>query len=240
MRILLSPKFAKKVALAMFITALGLALVSFIAVLGLVPLSQLTSPDFARAVVGTVSVNAEQNIPTWFSASVLLLNSVLLAAISSVKRAAGEKYVAHWKALSVTFLILSMDEIVGVHDRTNSLLSSVLLTGGIFTYSWVIPWSAFVLFFLLAYLRFFRALPKRSKWLFFAAGTLYVGGALGLEMVVGYMISTADGRAQISFRFEQTIEELLEMTGAIVFFYALTGYCEGSFMGRECGSKAVQ
>jgi hypothetical protein len=233
MRIFMSPKFRKKAASALFLTALGLCLISFgVTALGFEALSQLTSRAFSNKVVETVNVNFEQNLPTWFSASVLLLNSVLLAAISSMKRAVGDKYVLHWRGLAVIFLILSMDEIVGVHNKSAKLLPSVLHTGGIFYYAWVIPGSVFVFFFLLAYLRFFRALPTRAKWLFFAAGGLYVRGVLGLEMFLGYLVSTEDGRAQLLFRVQETVEEFLEMTGAIVFFYALTGYCEGSLMCR--------
>ena len=111
MKILMSPKFAKRLALALLLTTLVLTLVSFTAQLGLKTLSQFTgarstldmpaSRELARSVVGMVNVDYEQNIPTWFSASVLLLNSVLLAAIASTKKALGDKYVAHWWALSV-------------------------------------------------------------------------------------------------------------------------------------------
>ena len=70
---------------------------------------------------------------------------------------------------------------------------------------------------------------------FSALGVLYVGGALGLEMVVGYMgmVSETDGIARIWFLLEETTEEFLEMTGAIVFFYALTGYCEEVTHGKN-------
>jgi hypothetical protein len=189
MKILMSPKFAKRLALALLLTALVLTLVSFTAQLGLKPLSQFigarssldmpASRELARSVVGMVNVDYERNIPTWFSASVLLLNSVLLAAIASTKKALGDKYVAHWWALSVIFLLLSMDEVARIHDTVGWYLSPVFRTGGIFTYFWVIPWSVFVLLVLVTYLRFFFALPRRVKWLFLAAGGLYVGGALG-------------------------------------------------------------
>jgi hypothetical protein len=232
MRILMSAKFARRVALALFLTTVVLSVISFTAPLGLKPLVQFigaissldmaASRELARRVVGIVNVDYEQNIPTWFSASVLLLNAVLLAAISSTKRALGDKYVAHWWGLSVIFLILSLDEIVGIHDKVSILLSPMLGTSGVFTYFWVIPWSVFVLLVLLAYVRFFFALSTRVKWLFLAAGGLYVGGALGGEMVLGHMVSMEDDVDERWWRLEAMAEEFLEMTGAIVFFYALT------------------
>ena len=237
MKISMSPKFAKRVALALFFTALVLTLVSFTAQLGLKPLTQFIiakssltmqeSRQLARSLVGMVNVDYEQNIPTWFSAFVLLLNSVLLAAIASTKKALGNKYVGHWWGLSVIFLMLSLDEVARIHDTVGWWLSPVFRTSGIFTYFWVVPWSVFVLFVTLTYLRFFFSLPKRVKWLFLSAGGLYVGGALGGEMVLGYMVSESDV-ADKWWRLEVITEEFLEMTGATVFFYALTGYCEDS------------
>jgi hypothetical protein len=246
MKILMSPKFAKRLALALVLTALVLTIVSLTAELGLKPLSQFVgarsslnmqeSRELAKGVVGIVNVNAEQNIPTWFSASVLLLNSILLAAIASTKKALGDKYVTHWWGLAVIFLILSLDEIAGVHDRVNVLLTPMFGTRGVFTYFWVIPWSAFVVLVLLAYLRFFFALSRKVKWLFLAAGGLYIGGALGGDMVMGQLISMEGGLEErwwlgLEERWVRLVvlaEEFLEMTGAIVFFYALTGYCEDS------------
>lgn len=236
MKILMSPKFAKRLTLALLLTALILTLVSFIAPLSLERLSQLiraissfsmtASQDIARHVVELVHVDHEQSIATWFSAAVLLLNSVLLAAISSTKAAVGDKYVAYWLGLSVIFLILSVDEVAGFHDRASILLWPVFRTSGIFAFFWVIPGSVLVLLFVLAYLRFFFALPRRVKWLFLAAGGLYVGGALGVEMVGGYMHS--EGADERWKQLAALAEEFLEMTGASVFFYALTGYCEDS------------
>jgi hypothetical protein len=225
MRILISPTFAKRAALVMFLTALVLSLVSFA-----VSLSMPDPQELAKRVVKIVHVDYERNIPTWFSASVLLLSSVLLAAISSTKRAAGDKYVARWWGLSAIFLILSLDETAGIHDRVNPLLTPVLLTSGSLKFFWVIPWSFFVLLFLLVYLRFFFALPRRVKWLFLGAGGLYVGGALGMEIVGWYMAS--EGVDKYWRQFETLTEESLEMMGAIVFFYALTGYLEASLVGR--------
>jgi len=235
----MSPKFARNVALAIFLTALVLTLASFSVRLGITPLSHLidarssldmpAARELAREVSGIVRVNQEMNITTWFSASVLLLNSVLLASISSTKKALGDKYAAHWWGLSAIFLTLSLDEAVGIHDRVNYLLSPMTGTSGIFTHFWVIPWSVFVLLFLLAYLKFFFALPTRIKWLFLGAGGLYVGGALGMEMILGYMAS--EGVAERWVRLEVLTEEFLEMTGAIVFLYALMGYCEDSDVG---------
>jgi hypothetical protein len=241
----MSPKFVKQATLGMFLAALFLAFVSLSWQLSLDALSRLTSQPIAEELVDLMNVNEEANIPTWFSSSVLLLDSILLVVIYSAERTVGSRYATHWGALSVIFLLLSLDETAQVHDRTGKLLSPALHTGGFLTYAWVIPAAAFVFLFVLAYLRFFLALPtRRIKSLFFFSGLLYVGGALGMEMVVGYLMSvvqSAPGTAiqefltadnGVVFRLEETIEEFMEMSGAILFFYTLTQCGGASFSIR--------
>ena len=96
-----------------------------------------------------------------------------------------------------------------------------------------------MLLVLLTYLRFFFALPRRVKWLFAGAGSLYVGGALGGEMVLGYMISKGYVAANRWWRPEVLTEEFLEMTGAIVFFYALTEIVRGLACGEDKRAAAA-
>ncbi len=65
--------------------------------------------------------------------------------------------------VSAIFLMLSLDEVAGFHDRVSPLLSPVLGTSGIFTYVWVIPGVAFVVLFLVVYLRFFSPSQRESS-----------------------------------------------------------------------------
>jgi hypothetical protein len=80
MRILISPKFARKVALALFLTALVLTLLSFSAQLGLEPLSQLIS---ARS---TLNMQASRELA---GALVELVNVMLVSR--SLARALGAR-----------------------------------------------------------------------------------------------------------------------------------------------------
>ena len=169
------------------------------------------------------NVDKENNIPTYFSTVLLLLSASILALIASVKARAGDHFTRYWLALAVIFLCLSIDEASSLHERLMSPVRDLLGVGGWLRFAWVIPGMVFVAAFGLAYLRFLFHFPKRPRLLLVVAGCLYVGGAIGLEMVGGH--HAAFYRAN-SFTYSviTTIEEGLEMSGIIVFIYTLLVY----------------
>jgi hypothetical protein len=193
-------------------------------------------------------VNEEAAIPTWYSSSTLLLSSVLLAVIAVAKRRNHDRYTLHWLGLSIIFLFLSMDEVIQVHEALGGaeiqpLLSNFLgLTPSGFIYHiWVVPGAAVVLVFVLAYLRFLIRLPQETRRLFLVAGTLFVLGALGLEILTARIIyefggieswrENAGAIPQIIAGIITSIEELLEMLGIVVFVYALLSYIRSYMKG---------
>ncbi|MCZ0904903.1 hypothetical protein ON021_33910, partial [Microcoleus sp. HI-ES] len=95
--------------------------------------------------------------------------------------------------------------------------------GGIFYFVWVIPGAIFVAVTALAYLKFLRHLPRKTRDFFLLAGSIYVGGALGMEMVGGYY-ADAVGQRNLIYGLMVCVEEILEMVGVIVFIYALLSY----------------
>lgn len=92
------------------------------------------------------NVDEEVNLPTLYSSSALLLCSALLAIIAYAKKVAGERYVQYWKALSIIFMILSLDEYLGLHEKIIEPLRHTLHTSGLLYYSWVIPGAFLYLF----------------------------------------------------------------------------------------------
>jgi len=64
-------------------------------------------------------------------------------------------------------------------------------------------------------------LAVKTQRLFIAAGTLYVLGSLGVEMSEGLIAESLGGRRNLPYITLATVEEFLEMSGAIIFLYAL-------------------
>ena len=153
------------------------------------------------------------------------VNGESIAIIAITKHKQGDRYAFQWKCLSLIFLYLSVNEAAGIHELAIDPLRQALNLGGIFYFAWVIPGAILVSIFVLAYLKFLMSLPAKTRNLFIVAGVIYVGGALGIELVGG-AYAYAQGITDLAYSIIVTIEEALEMIGILVFIYALLDYIE--------------
>jgi hypothetical protein len=176
-------------------------------------------------------LNGEGNIPSWYSSIALLLCAFLLANITSLKK--HSPYRAHWRALSFIFVYLSIDESAQLHERWNYLMKPFVQLIKPFIHSsellyapWVVPGAIFVAVVLISYIKFLNRLPQQIKWLFLIAGTVYVTGAVGMEVVENYLLGNSGGVETFFYQMIVVIEEFYEMFGIIVFIYALLSYLE--------------
>ena len=192
-----------------------------------------------ESVLGLVDqfdLDREGNLPAWFSAMMLTACAVLLFAIYLAKRRRRDAQTACWGGLAAIFLYLSVDEASGLHELTFSLAHAFFdLTGALYG-GWMIPFGALLLVFAAFYLRFLLNLPRRFQVLFVLAGALYVGGAIGMELVSweyrwSVMEATpGDFDAKVAASKDMTYtllviaEETMEMLGAAVFLHALLRY----------------
>ncbi len=217
-----------KVALMLGIAALLFTLVSFI--------GNLLQPVLGE-VVTLFGVGEDLSIPSWYSAILLLFASALVATIAFAKRFSGDsRYIGRWAVLAVIFLYLSNDEMLRLHERMSGTLLQPALDSlgfeptGVLSYPWIIVYAPLVAVFALAYLKFWLDLPSRIRFLFFAAGAIFVGGAIGAEMFNAWYDHTF-GAGTIAGAMTH-LEELMEMLGVVVFVYALMSYI-GSHLNLE-------
>jgi hypothetical protein len=226
-KIYISPS---KILQLIIIVIVSLALISFVIKLGEnLQINYL----YRRQLVKLFYVDAEKNIPTIFAVSVLLCNSFILAIIAHFKKQATHPNVGHWIGLSAIFFFLAMDEGVSIHELlVNPLHDALHIHGGLLTFTWVIAGGIFVVLFVLSYLQFTFKLPAKTRRLFIAAFALYVGGAVGLEMIGGNLADLY-GFESLPYLIETTIEEPMETIGAGVFLYALLSYLKLQLSDRE-------
>ncbi len=141
--------------------------------------------------------------------------------------------------LAFIFLLLSMEEAASFHDLLNiSTLKTYLPTNRFLRWTWVIPGGLLALTVFMLYIPFLRALPRRTAGLILLAGVLFVGGAVGFEMIES-AIFTVKGGFNLSFILTAHAEELLEMVGVILFIYALLDYIEPRWLVSVCRHGAV-
>lgn len=169
------------------------------------------------------SVDAELNVPTLYSVLALLFSSILLGAIAHAKNLDGDRYKHHWKVLSLIFLYLSLDEAAQFHEQLLYPMQKLLNATGFLYFTWVVPFAFLVVIFLLCYIKFLFHLPIATRKLFFLASVLYIGGAIGMEMLGGNR-AYHEGTQTIPYLIFATIEESCEMVGIVVFIHALMSY----------------
>jgi hypothetical protein len=125
--------------------------------------------------------------------------------------------------LSAIFILMSLDETAHIHEAIGEKLHLALNTGGFLLFAWVIPAAIFVALLALVYRRFLLNLPRKTRLLFVVSGAMYVGGAIGMELLEGKYLGTSV-TMPVVWIIITTIEETLEISGLIVFLHTLMSY----------------
>lgn len=168
-----------------------------------------------------VDFDDEASLPTWFTQFLLLsvgLSSLLAAVMESKK---GAKRL--WGFLGVSAILFSIDEVGGIHEfvlQSVHLLyyGEVVPTAALNAWWLALPFIAAAGLGVMVWL--VRTLPKRTWLLFMASGIVYLAGAAGFELV-------SNDVAKTSFLYQGVmtgVEEVLEMVGVALGFYAVLDY----------------
>jgi hypothetical protein len=165
------------------------------------------------------NMNAEGNVPSWYSAFALLASAGLLSLVARTHHQCRLPYVRQWRALAFVFLLLSLDEACGFHEMMFFQASG----RSVFHFAWVMAAIPMVAALGIAYLRLLAWLPPRTRVLFIISGCLFVGGALGMEMIDGWWASLR-GTVNLGYALLTTLEEAMEMSGIALFIYAKLDY----------------
>jgi hypothetical protein len=212
---------ADLVVRALWITTAVLAVVSVLVQIVVYVIGWGHIPGLSK-----LDVSVEASIPTYFSAVLFLASSLLLGLIAHHTRRAGGPFAKHWLALSLLFLLLSVDEIVSIHEGLTEPMRALFQTSGFLYYAWVIPGAIFVAALSALYFRFVLHLPPATRRLFVLAAAVFVGGALGVEMIGGNYAAT-HGVDNLTYNMISSVEETMEMSGLVIFIHAMLQYIAG-------------
>ncbi len=143
--------------------------------------------DYLKGFVPLFYVDHERNIPTFLSVLLMLFAALLLAAIAVLDGNQRITHVSKWAILSFGFLFMAFDEAFQLHERLISPVRTLLDDSnlGVYYFAWVIPGIALVLVLGLFFRRFLLHLPATPRLRFLMAGSLYIGGAIGVELIGG-------------------------------------------------------
>ncbi len=178
--------------------------------------------DYRQEWTRMFNLDREMNLPTWYTALMLVFCALLLRIIAQGKKTKGESYFPQWNFLSILFVFLALDEVLQIHELFIIHDLSRMLPG-IFYSVWVIPYGIALIIFTQKYWKFTLNLSKQTRFHFIFAAILYIGGGLGMEMVGGYW-TDLEGQQNLVYALMATLEEVMEMMGIIVFIYGLLTY----------------
>ena len=181
------------------------------------------------------SLDKEANVPSWFSSALLLTAAAVLALVALDALARKSPWGRHWAGLSVVYVVLSLDETAEIHERIGSWLRGHLKLHGPLHYAGVIPALALALFVGITYVRFLRALPRRTLLGILLSAAIYITGAAGVEAASGWW-AEGHGSRSTALLLVSTVEENLEMAGTLLFILVVLAYF--ARLGRSVALRA--
>lgn len=149
-------------------------------------------------VLQLFDLDAENNLPTWFSGFLLLNNSLVLCVASTTAK----RHRMHWMILAAGFLLLSIDEVAGLHETFHTAIDI----------NWTLYATGIVALVGAAFIPFLITLPRSIAGWFILAGITYISGALLVEF-----LSRDMEEETLAYALAVAVEEGFEMIGALMF-----------------------
>lgn len=183
---------------------------------------------WAKQLSEFFNVSYEANLPSWYSAFLLLCAAVLSAVIA--RRAQQDR--RQWTALALLFFYLTLDEAAVIHEMLTTPLRESLHLGGYLYFSWVLVGLPLALIVALLFLPFVRRMPAHTRRSLLAAGLVYLSGAVLVDAIGANLWAANDG-VSLLYWAVGTLEEFLEMQGVIIAIYGLLRYLAAAAVTLE-------
>jgi len=164
--------------------------------------------------------DTEQNLPTYFSVQIIVASAICVLAHTLHKRSSGLAWSGVGIAIAAVIFLVSVDEFASVHERIGGSLSYYVETEGVFHHAWLIPYLFAAVLLAPIALKWLLSLPATLAIRVVYAGSLYLFGAVGLEMIAGVIESSSSISENVqaaSLFATMPMEECLEMAGMALF-----------------------
>lgn len=196
---------------------------------------QLGRADLEEYLIA-FDLDAEGNLPTWYSSIALLAAAALLGIIAAHVRRRKQPFAGHWQALAILLVVLSIDEVAQWHEHLGRL-HEVWRTHGLFYFAWVIPGALAAVATGVIFLRFLLQLPAGTRNRFIVAALVFCGGALGVEAISGWRAETM-GMNNMTASLIATLEEVMEMAGVALVIVALLRHMAAEGIGVHVSAES--
>ncbi len=166
----------------------------------------------------------EASLHSWLGSALLIGCAGLLAYVASSELAAPH-FRRHWGMLAAGFVFLSADETAGIHELLIRV-SRAAFGADSAPHLWAVFGLAAVLLIRLAYLPFLRHLSPELRKRTMAAAAIYLGGAIGVELLGGVYATLYSPSGPVYLTLA-AIEETMELVGAAFYFLTLYRFAHG-------------
>lgn len=202
------------------ILALGAVAVSLVAAhLVLLFATVVTGRDYLFGLVPLFDLDVEDNVPSFFSGGLFLVNATLLWLVAQLPAPPYRSRV--WRALAVVFVFLAYDELFGIHEQLTRPLREVLGTGAFLYYPWIVAYAVPLLALAAWFMPSWRRLDAAARTRLLRAGVLYFLGVVVFEMIGGAWDEAFGHRRTLGWGLLVAAEESFEMAGLLVLAHAL-------------------
>lgn len=161
----------------------------------------------------------ESNLPTWFSSVLALIGAALFSVLWRRFPLGGRRAHA-WLLLSFCFVYISIDEVGLIHEQLIVPVREQFGMSGPLYFAWVVPYGLAVLILAMAFVPFVRRLDSGDRGRFITAAVVYLTGALGGDLIGGWLYESLEGQRTLAYDLVTTCEETLEMAGLILLIRA--------------------
>lgn len=197
---------------------------------------QGSATDIQGNIFNFLSVDQEAMLPSWYGSSLWFVAAMLTLVMlfSAVRRRTS------WALFCLMCLYFSLDESAVVHEKLNDPGSQLAASMGIETqFSWLLLAALPVLIVVGVLLRHVWLLPKLQRWMIIIAGTVFLAGAVGFEILGGAVWNPKNYTWEY-YRYALA-EEFLEMAGVSLLIVALLSLVwvnrrDGTFIVRPDGT----
>lgn len=215
-------------------TLLGLISGLILIQCGLLVLVHIFDRPYVFGLVNAFDFGGEGNITALVS-TLLMIACACMLAFTGAMTGKGDGRLA-WFLLAGVFLFLGVDEATMIHEFASAPTRAVLHASWVPQLAWVLPYGAAMIGLAVVLLPWFLKLDRPSQIRFFAAGALFVAGAIGFELIESVQMRAILAEdpdtvmAELQHPVIDTVilfEESLELIGLGIFLHALVGRIGG-------------
>lgn len=159
----------------------------------------------------------EGNIWTWLNVAYMVLSAGALYLAALARKQNGLQYRA-WFVTALGVLLLSLDDMVSIHERLGGLGQDMGGGDGFLHFAWVIPGMMAAALLIGVFSLAIRSADLSVRRDFILGIVCFFGGALVLEMVTGAVLSAYGHHKPYTVLYH--IEEIFEAVGVIFILSA--------------------